>query len=258
MVKGILRQDLTPHQPVEEGTSRTRVGLDRTFGAHLAAAGRRFAHGGEPGIDVRRIDFSHQRNLPLILQEGLQEAERGLMPLQGLGAGVAAFMIEQVIGNGLLHRCAGASLRQYLLLALFPLRVPGRGSIFRRVLALLILGVEPGALSGGARFRDMGRGCVLSIGCHEMGGPFSVSGANRGDERGEAVCHTLAKAVRRKGDEAVCRCRVFGKEKHCLLACSFAAWLVSDGSRSACTETACDQSGRRGSNPRQPAWKAGT
>ena len=82
------------------------------------------------------------------------------MPLQGLGAGVAALVIEQVVRDGAFDGGAGTPPgEQGRLLLLAPRCFGWRLG----VLVTLGLGIQLGALCCGARFRDVlgGLFCLL-------------------------------------------------------------------------------------------------
>jgi len=99
-VKGVVLEDFTADQPMEEGASGARIGLNGAFGARFAVAARALAHGSKPGVDIGGVDLAHQSDLALLFQVGAHQVEGRAMPLQGLGAVVAAFVIEQVVPYG--------------------------------------------------------------------------------------------------------------------------------------------------------------
>ena len=94
------RDALAAHQPVEEGPCRARIGLDGAFGSHLAAAGRRFAHVREPGVDVGGLDLADLFDASFFLEVAAHQPQGGAVPLQRLGAVVAALMVKQVVVDG--------------------------------------------------------------------------------------------------------------------------------------------------------------
>ena len=74
------------------------------------------------------------------------------MPLQGLGARIAPLVIEQVVRDGAFDGGGGAPPGEQGRLLLLASRCFGRRL---SVLATLGLGLQLGALCGGARFGDV-------------------------------------------------------------------------------------------------------
>ncbi len=100
-VKGIARDQFAPHQPVEEGTGRTRVGLDGALGSRLAAAAGRCAQVGEPAVEFGRIDLRQYVIAPSCAAQTIPEAcaigKRGSMStaLSSCFIQVASPVVEQ-------------------------------------------------------------------------------------------------------------------------------------------------------------------
>src|SRR5690242_16608497 len=66
-VEGVAFYRLESHQPVEEGSRRASVGLDRALASHFPPAGRSLAQVGKPGRDVGGIHLPDQRDAALLL-----------------------------------------------------------------------------------------------------------------------------------------------------------------------------------------------
>src|SRR5258706_3078466 len=81
-IKRIAVDDLTAHEPVEKGACRTRVGLDGAFAADLAVNAWGLAQVNKPGVDIRRVDFAHQRDVPLLSQEAFEQTQGSAVPFE--------------------------------------------------------------------------------------------------------------------------------------------------------------------------------
>jgi hypothetical protein len=77
-----------------------------SIAAHLAAAPRGFAHGGEPGVDIGGLDLAHQGDAPFLFKVRAHLTQGRAVPLQGLGAVVAPLVIEQVVLNSARWSCS--------------------------------------------------------------------------------------------------------------------------------------------------------
>ncbi len=59
-VEGVAPDGLAAYQPVEEGASRARVGLNGAFAPRLAVPTGTLAHMREPGVDIGGVNLAHQ------------------------------------------------------------------------------------------------------------------------------------------------------------------------------------------------------
>jgi len=98
-IKRVACDDLAAHQPVKEGAHRTGVGLDSPLGSRPAMLASCLAQVGKPGADVGGVHLCNERDAALFLQERLQQAKRGVVPIQRFPARVAALVVLQVIVN---------------------------------------------------------------------------------------------------------------------------------------------------------------